>query len=135
MVQAGWSLRSVGSELGLDPHTAAKIWRLSGATVVSPKKGVPFYSEEVNLSHSVSDGTIEALALKLAREISQRRAAEYIGPCFEAIVDCRLSGNWDMESLRYAAKKKVNQMVSKTMTWGASLDELKGAFNFEPTID
>lgn len=74
------------------------------------------------------------LAIKLAEGFSELNAAEFLGPCYEAIVEARVAAGADERGLRAMALRHVKDMWQSTMSHDNSLDDMKEAYDFEPRV-
>lgn len=73
----------------------------------------------------------EQLAFSIAEEFSEQNAAEYLGPCYEAVVLACQRGITDQREVRKIARAHVKQMWRETKTHGLSLDQRKERWGWE----
>lgn len=74
----------------------------------------------------------ETLALSVAQEFSEENAADYLGPCYEAIAGACHLGIYDEGELRKLARDSVKRMWKETRTFAKSLHDIKEACGWEP---
>jgi predicted nucleic acid-binding Zn ribbon protein len=103
--------------------------------VVQPK--TPLYDATANILRTLELGSCDdhvSLALKAAEDISERNAAYYLGAAYEGIADACLEGITDEEELLSRAKDSIKRQWKETITWAKSLDGLKDACGYEPSV-
>lgn len=158
LLKNGHTLRGAAAVIGVNNNTATKILALSRHKRLCENCGsaIPkgnrfrFCSDECQFWRAgiggalactaaalkelqqSGDGSPESLAMTFAQEISAVHAAEYLGPCFEAIAEALSEGVTDTLELRRRTRKFVRKMWNETMSFAAHLDAMKDASGFEP---
>lgn len=74
------------------------------------------------------------MAMKFAQEISELDAAEYLGPCYEAVVTGCRNGINDENDLRKLSRTAVKQMWKQTKSYTMGLDERRERWGLELAI-
>lgn len=96
----------------------------------------PLFDATANLLRVQTAGDMTAhaeQALALAMSFSERNAAEYIGPCYEAIVDCAARGIANQHDVRSIAFDHIKRMWHETISHGTSLESAHDDTGFEPS--
>jgi hypothetical protein len=132
---AGVSIRQAASSVGMCAITAGRIAKLHGFRPQRHYAATPLYEATANILRTAEACPLPddaALALSLATEISQCRAAEFLGPCYEAVLAGHSSGVAG-DRLRDLARQYVARMWRETRTWAESIDDMKDRTNWEPS--
>lgn len=111
-----------------------QIWRTRSYNTLEPKRD-PLFSGTANVLRYGISNPLEMHAehaIELAQRISEKHAAEFLGPCYEAVVECASLGITNKADVLARAKEHVRRMARETQSWCQSIDEMKEDKGYEP---
>lgn len=161
LIQSGHTLVSAGRLCDLDVETVRKIIKASGVSrrcrrcgkpldatrkqfcsdecqnsTRDRTKGLPLFTATANvLRHAISDPLTNHAeqAIELAQSFSTTNAAEFLGPCYEAVMSCAGRGITNAADVKSEAKRFVRQFLNDTCSPHIqSLEALKESEEYEP---
>lgn len=160
----GMGVRGSASCVGVDPATVIRLIRVTGfvrrcRTCDKPIPGgtskywfcslgcqawrqnkrrtptTPLFDATANVLRTIaSTHGHERLALEVAQEISELNAADYLGPCYEAIATACHRGIVDEQELRLLARDNAKRMWRETHSFARSLQQIRDGSGWEPHV-